>query len=122
MSSFVFADLSEAYADIKIAAPIPNKMTDPSYQTQVLERVPEQSPSTLQAANVKRFITNTFLTKGIAGVKELIDPAIIRDIQTAAAVQATTKQRKGTAMDFDVDTYVFMLISSLVLLILVDTM
>lgn len=121
MSSFVFADLSEAYADIKIAA-IPNKMTDPSYQAQVLERVPEQSPSSLKYANVKRFITNTFLTKGIAGVKELIDPAIIRDIQTAAAVQATTKQRKGTAMDFDVDTYVFMLISSLVLLILVDTM
>lgn len=111
-----FADLSEAYADVKIAAPVVNKMTDPSYQAQVLARLPEQQPSTLASANVKRFLTNTYATQGIVGVKELLDPVIIRDIQVAAMQKHSCK-----TADVGVDVYLYTLIAALVMLVIVDS-
>jgi hypothetical protein len=74
-----YANIDEAWSTPEIAPKIQNPYKDSGIQNQTLHDSPSDIPTD---ATVKRYLSETYTKGGVGSVTKLLDPAIIRDIQT----------------------------------------
>lgn len=114
-----YASIEDAW-NMPFSPTIVNKFKNTGYQQQILQS--EGTPvisSEGETATARRYINELYQNKGVKGVMQLLDPAIIRDILAShSTTPASTSW--GNVTDLTQDQLMYVLLGLFALLFAID--
>lgn len=119
-----YASIDEAWGLSSFAPAIVNPYKQPGIQSQILDNTTGESLAAVpQDQIVRRFINDEYKTRGIEGVKRLLDPAIIRDIQTPVAQHLAMSKTSTSAFSIpklNQDEWMYVLLALFALMFAIE--
>jgi len=111
-------------------ATIEEAWAQPMFSPSIVNRYKSQEPSSQQESqdpsdqDIKRALNATYQTKGIDGIKAILDSAIIRDIQTEALKQYQQKRavHPRTSVDLTREEWMYVILGLFAIMFAVDSL
>lgn len=87
----------------------------------ILDKTSPRVTNETTVPDVRRTLNTIYMEQGIAGVKQFVDPSIIRDIQAEALAKHRLTKHTHLSLELSKDDWVYVLLGLFAILFAVDT-